>query len=174
MKKIEIIFKYLYIAYHYNPKRNKTQMNYTPLFVENADALFDTILQNTQWNKINYFKRHVSHYQFNVKELNDIFLNIETQFSRQVTGAFLNYYEDGNEYAPYHADKYNCDSCLISLGTTRTLRYKENTTKENTDYILNNGDLLYIPDEINNNYKHSLLKTKKVDTPRISILVFLK
>lgn len=147
---------------------------YTPLFLENADKLFNTILQQTSWAKINYFKRHISHYKYNIHELNIILLDIEKQFSRKVTGAFLNYYEDGNEYAPYHADKYDCDTCLISLGTTRVLRYKENTTQENIDYILNNGDLLFIPNEINNNYKHSLLKTKKVNKARISILVFLE
>lgn len=147
---------------------------HTPLFLENSDELFNIIHQQTPWTKINYFKRHVSHYQYNIQELNVILLNIEKQFERKVVGAFLNFYEDGNEYAPYHADKYNCDTCLISLGTTRTLRYKENTSKENVDYILNSGDLLFIPDQINNNYKHSLLKTKKVNEARISILVFLK
>ena len=147
---------------------------YIPLFLENANDLFNLIHQQTLWTKINYFKRHISHYQFNIHELNNILLDIEKQFSRKVIGAFLNYYEDGNEYAPYHADKYGCDTCLLSLGTTRVLRYKENTTKENIDYILNSGDLLFIPNKINNNYKHSLLKTKKVHESRISILVFLE
>ena len=146
---------------------------HTPLFLENSEELFNTILQKTEWSKINYFKRHVSHYSCNILKLNIILLDIEKQFSRKVTGAFLNYYENGNEYAPYHADKYNCDTCLISLGTTRILRYKENETKENFDYVLNSGDLLFIPNEMNNKYKHSLLKTKKVDKARISILVFL-
>lgn len=147
---------------------------HTPLFLENSEELFNTIFQKTEWSKINYFKRHVSHYNANIPELNIILLDIEKQFSRKVAGAFLNYYENGNEYAPYHADKYNCDTCLISLGTTRILRYKENTTKEKFDYILNSGDLLFIPNEMNNNYKHSLLQTKKVDKARISILVFLE
>jgi len=147
---------------------------YTPLFLENANELFNIIHQQTSWNKLNYFKRHISHYEYNINKLNIILLDIEKQFLKKVTGAFLNYYEDGDEYAPYHSDKYNCDTCLISLGATRTLRYKENTTKKNTDYILNSGDLLFIPNEINNNYKHSLLKTKKVNKPRISILVFLE
>jgi alkylated DNA repair dioxygenase AlkB len=147
---------------------------YTPLFLENADKLLNLILQQTSWTKINYFKRHISRYQYNINKLNIILLDIEKQFSRKVVGAFLNYYENGNEYAPYHADKYNCDTCLISLGTTRTLRYKENTTKKNIDYILKSGDLLFIPNETNNNYKHSLLQTKKVDKARISILVFLE
>lgn len=145
-----------------------------PLFLENSEQLFYTIYQQTEWYKHNYFKRHISHYNFNINELNIILLNIEQHFSKKVTGAFLNYYENGDEYAPYHADKYNCDVCLISLGTTRILRYKNNETKENCNFILNCGDLLFIPNEINNNYKHSLLKTKKVNTGRISILVFFK
>ena len=147
---------------------------HTPLFLDNSEELFNIILQNTEWSKINYFKRHVSHYGFNIHNLNVILLDIEKQFSRKVTGAFLNYYENGNEYAPYHADKYNCDTCLISLGTKRILRYKENKTEENVDYVLHSGDLLFIPNEINNNYKHSLLQTKKVDKARISILIFLE
>jgi alkylated DNA repair dioxygenase AlkB len=147
---------------------------YTPLFIENSNELFNKILQKTKWSKINYFKRHVSHYMCNILELNILLLDIEKQFLRKVTGTFLNYYENGNEYAPYHADKYNCDTCLISLGTTRTLRYKENQTKEKVDYVLHSGDLLFIPNEMNNNYKHSLLQTKKVDNARISILVFLE
>lgn len=149
---------------------------HTPLYLENADELFNKILEKTLWCKIDYFKRHVSpvDYQYNIPELNRALLDIETQFSRKVDEIFLNYYEDGNEYAPYHADQYNCDCCLISLGATRTLRYKENTTKENIDYILNSGDLLFIPNEMNKNYKHSLLKTKKVNKPRISILVFFE
>jgi alkylated DNA repair dioxygenase AlkB len=147
---------------------------HTPLFLENADELFEIIYRNTLWSKVNYFKRHVAHYLFNIEKLNAILSDIENLFSRKVVGAFLNYYEDGNEYAPYHADKYGCDTCLLSLGTTRTLRYKENTTKENTDFVLHSGDLLFIPNDINNNYKHSLLKTKKVNKQRISILVFLQ
>jgi hypothetical protein len=107
-----------------------TSIIHTPLFLKNADELFHIILQKTHWTKINYFKRHVSHYLYNIHELNVILLDIEKQLSRKVTGAFLNYYEDGNEY---HADKYDCNTCLLSFGTMRTLRYKENTTKENID-----------------------------------------
>jgi alkylated DNA repair dioxygenase AlkB len=147
---------------------------YIPCFLENPEEIFNEIHKNTEWIKTNYFKRHICHYEYNIPLLNNILSNIENQFSKKVIGAFLNYYEDGNEYAPYHSDKYECDTCLLSLGTTRTLRYKDNLTKTNYDYVLNTGDLLFIPDEVNNNYKHSLLKTKKVNTPRISILIFIK
>jgi len=95
-------------------------------------------------------------------------------YGREIVGAFLNYYQDGLDYAPYHSDKYGCDTILISLGVSRTLRYKSNQTKENTDFVLNSGDLLFIPDSTNQTHKHSLLKTTKIKEPRISILVCLQ
>ena len=151
-------------------------INYVPKFIDDAEAstLFQVLQSNISWNKLNYFKRSVSHYEGNVPQLNEIILQVQNNFRRNVEGVFLNYYENGNDYAPYHADKYNCDTCLISLGETRILRYKHNTTGENTDYNLANGDLLFIPDEINNNYKHSLLKRTKITKSRISILFFFK
>lgn len=151
-------------------------INYVPKFIDDAEAstLFQVLQNAISWNKLNYFKRSVSHYEGNVPQLNEIILQVQNNFIRSVEGVFLNYYENGNDYAPYHADKYNCDTCLISLGETRILRYKHNTTGENTDYNLTNGDLLFIPDEINNNYKHSLLKRTKITGSRISILLFFK
>lgn len=147
---------------------------YIPNFIENNTLqIYGEIYNRTKWNKINYFKRSVSHYDGNVDALNEIIFKIQETFGKNVVSVFLNYYEDGNDYAPYHADNYNCDICLLSFGTSRILRYKENSTKINTDFVLNDGDLLYIPDEINKKYKHSLLQRKKINLPRISILFFL-
>lgn len=144
-----------------------------PNFIDNDDSLLTILTNKINWEKVNYYKRHVSHYEGNITEINNIISNIEASFSRKVIAAFLNYYENGNEYAPYHSDKYGNDTCILSLGTSRILRYKNNISNENTDFILNSGDLLYIPDEINNNYKHSLLKRTKINNSRISILFFL-
>jgi alkylated DNA repair dioxygenase AlkB len=149
-----------------------------PNFIKdnNSNNLFNVLIHKITWQKINYFKRSVSHYNVNdnISEMNDLLNCIKSIFSRNIVSTFLNYYQDGNDYAPYHSDKYNCDTILISLGTTRILRYKHNLTNENTDYELKNGDLLFIPDKINNSYKHSLLKRTKINTPRISILVFFE
>jgi alkylated DNA repair dioxygenase AlkB len=151
-----------------------------PNYVDNATEIFDILKKKIRWQKIPYFKRHISHYSYgmyNVDELytfNTLLMKIQKEFDKRIVGVFMNYYENGNEYAPYHADKYKCDVCLISFGITRILRYKHNTRKENTDYILNNGDILYIPDEINKEYKHSLLKRTKINDSRISVLLFLK
>ena len=144
---------------------------------DQSNKIFHLLKDKIAWQKINYFKRNVSNYNpidNNIDELNDLLLQVGETFSRNIVGAFLNYYQDGNDYAPYHSDKYNCDTCLISFGTSRILRYKHNKTGENKDYELDNGDLLFIPNEINNNYKHSLLKRTKLTTSRISLLVFFE
>lgn len=147
-----------------------------PCFLEpaGAEALFSHLVAQTPWTQSSYFKRKVCSYQGTSAELNRLLLHVQTSFRRPIAGAFLNYYEDGNDYAPYHADKYNCDSCLVSLGACRTLRFKHNDTKENTDFDLNSGDLLFVPDEIHRSYKHSLLKRTKVTEPRISVLIFFQ
>jgi alkylated DNA repair dioxygenase AlkB len=163
------------LSYLLNPlQMSVNNIVHIPSFVEDTETLFDKMKRRINWQKVNYFKRHVAHYDGSIKQLNKVMKQVALTFSRNIQGVFLNYYEDGLEYAPYHADKYNCDTVLLSLGTQRTLRYKHNETKTNTDFVLKDGDLLYVPDELNNNHKHSLLKTTKVSEPRISILVFLE
>ena len=148
-----------------------------PNFVNNNN-LFNSLMCNIKWQYSNYFKRYYKHIDYNIlsnnNELLTIINNIENNFNKKVYSIFLNKYENGLHYAPYHSDKYECDICLLSLGTTRILRYKHNLTKDNTDYILKDKDLLYIPNKVNNYYKHSLLKRTKINEPRISILFFLK
>lgn len=152
-----------------------TLVMYIPAFLDpcEANALFQHLLTAIPWQKVHYFKRHIFHYDGRNEALNRLVVTVQTQLHRIVTGAFLNYYEDGNEYAPYHADKYGCDVVLVSLGTTRILRYMHNTTKEKTDLEMGNGDMVFIPEKVNNDYKHSLLKRTRVESPRISILLFL-
>lgn len=146
-----------------------------PSFVEAEErSLLMAELQSLPWERHSYFKRKIYHYRGQSLMLNKLILHVCEMFHREIRGAFLNYYEDGKDYAPYHSDKYQCDSCLVSLGVARTLRYKHNETKENTDYELGDGDLLFIPDQVNTHYKHSLLKRTNLQGQRISILIFFE
>ena len=87
---------------------------------------------------------------------------------------FLNYYQDGSDYCPYHADVYNCDTITLSLGATRDFLVKENGkgTKA-SKYTLTTGDLYYMPHSIHKTYKHSIPVRKGVSEGRISILFFV-
>lgn len=135
--------------------------------------LYNELLHTIPFEYEHMFKRNVCHYNGESQKLNDIIIQIQQIFEREVCGAFLNLYNDGNHYAPYHSDKYGKDTILLSVGTTRILRFKENNTKVNTDFELNSGDILFVHDNINNNYKHSLLARKNITDGRISVLFFL-
>ncbi len=109
-----------------------------------------------------------------IEELDSIIRQLQVFTNENITGAFLNYYPNGDHYATWHNDQYNCDCILISLGTMRTLRYKHNFNGSTKDFMTKTGDLLFIPNDINKDYKHSLLKVDRSVGPRISILLFLE
>lgn len=145
-----------------------------PNFVENSEEIFGRLRADIPWEYVNYFKRKVNRYDGGLGYLNALLARISREFGRNILGAFLNFYETGNDYAPYHADKYGTDCVLLSFGEPRILRYKHNTSKETKDFILGSGDILFLPEETNKNWKHSLLKRTRLQNPRISILVFLE
>lgn len=161
-----------------NKQQIMSNIVHIPSFIskQQSELIYNELLTTIEWEKSTYFKHNFAHYELNglSKELNVLLWCVQCSLHKTVVSAFLNYYETGNDYAPYHADKYGCDTCLVSLGTTRTLRYKHNDTKLNTDYVLNDGDILIVPNETNNDYKHSLLKRTKLSTGRISILILLQ
>jgi alkylated DNA repair dioxygenase AlkB len=155
-----------------------TTIIHIPKFIPDNECgpiLLD-LRDNVPWQYVHYFKRHVAHYgpEMAVPSARQIMNQVQTQFGRRVQGMFFNYYLNGDDYAPFHADKYGCDVVLLSFGVDRILRYKHNQSGQNTDFVLQTGDLIFIPDQVNNEYKHSLLKRIKVVEPRISVLVFLE
>ena len=142
-----------------------------------CEQAFISLRDNIPWQYVHYFKRHIARYSpemLVVPIISQLIGQIQDQFGRNVQGMFFNYYLDGNDYAPLHADKYECDTVLLSVGVDRILRYKHNRTGINTDFVLQTGDLLFVPDQINDEYKHSLLKRVNVAESRISVLVFLE
>ena len=74
-------------------------------------------------------------------------------------GIFLNCYENENDYAPYYSDRYCHDAVLLSLGSKRILRFK-NKYSDKINFNLDSGSLLYFSDNVNKNFRHSVLKKK--------------
>tara|TARA_Y100000114_G_scaffold156852_1_gene185625 strand:+ start:502 stop:1173 length:672 start_codon:yes stop_codon:yes gene_type:complete len=102
---------------------------------------------------------------------------------------YINFYDGGEDYIGYHKDstknfknsnKYYIHTFNIyenpkKQKKTRTLRFKHNQTKENLNIDLSHFQLISFNEYINENYKHTVPKSKKTDDKRISItLRFLK
>ena len=106
--------------------------------------------------------------------LEGIIVQIQQIFQVNIKGVFLNWYKNGQDYCPYHSDKYNCDVFTISLGQTRDLLIKYNGPGKAEKFTLNSGDLYYMSNEMQLTHKHSIPIRKNVIGDRISIVFFAR
>jgi hypothetical protein len=109
-------------------------------------------------------------------ELDDHFKDIveivEAIGMKTVVGSFVNYYRNGQDYAPYHRDVYGFDSVTVSFGGSRDFLLKSDTTNVITKTVLSDGDIFTFPLYVNQTHTHSVPK-RALAEPRISMLLFL-
>ncbi len=109
---------------------------------------------------------------------NDIMLEIKSKIEKETGERFnsclLNFYHSGNDGMGWHSDDENSmvkNSCIasLSLGESRVFHFKHNIEKTKVSISLENGSLLLMKNEIQQYWKHSLPKSKKVKSPRINL-----
>ena len=86
----------------------------------------------------------------------------------------LNYYPSGTDGMGYHADdeKELGDQPIIaslSLGATRKFVFKHKKTQDKVALCLESGQLVVMHGDTQTFWKHTITKTKKVSTGRISL-----
>lgn len=99
---------------------------------------------------------------------------VEDHTKRTFNSCLLNYYPSGEDGMGWHADNEkelgeNPIIASLSLGAERKFSLKHNKTKEKLDLLLENGSLLLMSGEIQHYWKHSLPKTKRVQSPRLNL-----
>lgn len=108
------------------------------------------------------------------KELKDLKEVIEKESGEAYNSCLLNLYHSGEEGMGYHSDaekmlKKNGAIASLSLGAERKFSLKHKTNKKRVDVILENGSLLVMKGETQENWLHRLPPTKKVVKPRINL-----
>jgi alkylated DNA repair dioxygenase AlkB len=106
--------------------------------------------------------------------LEKLLKNVEKATNSKFNCVLINLYRDGSDSNGWHADNEqelgpNPIIASLSFGVTRRFDLKNNVTKETFSINLNSGDLLWMDNRIQNNYKHQIAKTKKVLEPRINL-----
>lgn len=86
----------------------------------------------------------------------------------------LNLYHDGNEGMGWHSDDEkeivpNSSIASLSLGAERKFAIKHKISKETHSIVLENGSLLEMSGSFQQNWLHSLPKSKNIFTPRINL-----
>jgi alkylated DNA repair dioxygenase AlkB len=110
---------------------------------------------------------------FNVT-LGKLLENVEQATKSKFNCILINLYRDGSDSNGWHADNEkelgpNPIIASLSFGATRRFDLRNNLTTEKYSINLNSGDLLWMDNRIQNNYKHQIAKTKKVSEPRINL-----
>jgi alkylated DNA repair dioxygenase AlkB len=110
--------------------------------------------------------------------IGSIKLQIERDFGIEFSGILANYYPDGNSSMGYHSDpiedKWDNKFIVISFGDTRNFIFREIENKDTKiTYEFKDGDLIYMFDDCQDRYEHSVRKKKQDGGERIS-LVFKK
>lgn len=110
--------------------------------------------------------------------INEIKNMVEEKFKVKFDGILVNYYPDGKSSMGYHSDpiedKWDTKFVVISFGDTRNFTFREKVNKDNKiNYEFKDGDLIYMFDNCQELYEHSVRKNKKSSRERIS-LVFKK
>ncbi len=99
---------------------------------------------------------------------------VEGLTKQTFNSCLLNYYPSGEDGMGWHADNEkelgeNPIIASLSLGAKRKFSLKHNETKEKLNLLLENGSLLLMSGEIQHYWKHSLPKTKRVQSPRLNL-----
>lgn len=161
--------------------KNDVVLHVKHKFTLHGFTMYDLLILEEKFEYINYFKRSVC--RIDLVELKEKWRHpliigmkdtIENEYGMLVKGVFINLYKNGDDYAPYHQDKYECNGVFtVSIGGDRDFLTKNNNTKLVTKYKLEDGDLFYFNEEFNKNNKHSIPKRKKMNKPRISVVFFV-
>lgn len=107
-------------------------------------------------------------------ELLEIKNLIESHTGAKYNACLLNLYHTGDEGMGWHSDDekeimVNSSIASLSIGAERKFAFKHKATKETVSVMLENGSLLEMKGSIQQNWWHSLPKTKKVGVPRINL-----
>lgn len=86
----------------------------------------------------------------------------------------INYYHEAESKMGFHSDdtsilEENTGVVILSLGSSRTMRFKEKNTGNLLDLELLPGSLLYMKDENQRTYLHAILPSTALVAERISV-----
>lgn len=99
---------------------------------------------------------------------------VEKYCRHSFNSCLLNLYHNGDEGMAWHSDDEkslgtNTVIASLSLGAERKFAFRHKRTKETLSLTLEDGSLLLMKGATQENWLHSLPKTKKITTPRVNL-----
>ncbi len=99
---------------------------------------------------------------------------IESVCDVQFNSVLVNLYRSGEDYMGWHSDNekelgVNPVIASVSLGASRRFLLRHKTSGKTLEYLLDHGDLFTMGGQLQEYWKHSLPKMKKVNMERINL-----
>ena len=152
-------------------------ISYIEDFIPSSTELYDFLEKSVNWDTsmkarktasygvaYNYSQMQYPFQEFS-DELDEIRLQMEGLLGFLPNNCLINFYLDGRSKMGFHSDQTDIlegDSgvAIVSLGETRTLRFRKITDHEETvDYPLASGSLLYMTQEVQDHWQHAVTKS---------------
>lgn len=149
-------------------------ITYIENFASTPEELFIFLQENANWDTSMTARKTASYgraynyaqitysFQEMLKPLNDLAKKIDQQIGFEPNNCLINYYTDGKSKMGFHSDQVdilekNTGIVIISLGETRTLRFKNIAHKETVvDFNLPSGSLIYMTQDVQKQWLHAI------------------
>ena len=146
---------------------------YIDNFIDNDIFLFDILRDTADWDRrmasrlttsfgVSYNYSDISYPDFIIPNyLDDLIVRINDVIGFTPNNCLVNYYLDGRSKMGYHSDRTDILSprtgvVIISLGSTRTLRFRNINDRSIVDFNLRSGSLFYMASDVQDLWMHSI------------------
>lgn len=155
-------------------------------FVADPDGLLRSVLTETEWDTRMYARLTASFgvpYNFSNMTypeapmpdyLREVCVALQERLHFLPNNCLINNYVEGSSTMGFHADSTeelvpNTGVAIVSLGATRTLTFRRTRERDvRWEQRLPHGSLLYMPDEVQREWQHGVLKESGAEQ-RISL-----
>lgn len=152
-------------------------ITYIKNFIDKPYELFHFLQNNVHWDERMVTRKtasfgkayNYSQISYPYQEFSDELYKIANSIHKCLhflpNNCLINYYLDGNSKMGFHSDQTdilfeNTGVAIVSIGETRILKFRKIADKATTiEYTLTPGSLLYMTNEIQNTWQHSIPKS---------------
>lgn len=146
-------------------------------FINHPSELFNILTNSVKWDErmtarktasfgkaYNYSQIEYPFQEF-LPELTKIIDSLKPIIGFEANNCLINYYMDGNSKMGYHSDQIdilavNTGIAIVSIGESRILKFRNIENKnEFVEFELNAGSLIYMTQEIQEKWQHSIPKS---------------
>lgn len=155
-------------------------ITYINSFIEEHSSLYKLLETTVEWDtrmkarKTASFGKAYDYSQISypfqefTDELNSLVSAIGNVLHFTPNNCLINFYTDGSSSMGYHSDQTdilaeNTGVVIVSLGETRTLRFRSIENKdEKVDFQLPSGSLIYMTNAVQEKWQHAIPKANTV------------